>query len=275
MARVLIRKAETILAIRLEALIELRRTNAQQVSLKATENKNPGLVRDILSGKVEQPRSENLKGLAETLETDVGYLLGHHNRHPKASPFIVHGEELAKLQPPKARKGALTNKNPRAPKVTVRNIPIIGAAESGSFRTSPLNWKSTVTIDGALNNLAPHARHFALVVRQHGYTAWTRTDVPVYVLCVDYDAIGVPIASGATYAIQRFRKSVDGKDEFEVSVREAQFVPKGIELTDIDRDAPSDSTIFVDHPLDTDTSKPISILGTAYAISMRLSKHVS
>lgn len=225
----------TILQQRLAKMIVMRRTKAQIVSKQA--GFNPGLVRDVIAGKVLQPRQEALGRIAEILQTDVAYLLGQHD------DASVRGNGPVSPTPPALRRHG------------VRPIRVVGFAQIGVFQADPFDWNNEQMIDGITNRMLPDAQHFAIQLRDNAARD-NAHDRKGYALCVEAEAM--PVADGKTYAIQR--KNSDG--QVEVSVRVAKILPDGIELRDYIN---GKDVLRVGRDLDYDTSKPVAVVGLAYA----------
>ena len=233
---------DSILVQRLRQMIAARNTTAQTVSRAA--GFNSGMVRDVLVGKVKVPTQMRLERIAEILRTDVAYLLGQHD-----DAGIKGGNDPAQgsITPPPRRHG-------------VRPIRVVGIAVSGFFQTDPIDWQSTTMIDGITNRMLPDARHFALLLRDG--SSREMNDNNGYALCTDPPDAAV--LDGKTYATLR----TNSEGQTEVTVRRAKVLHDHVELRDYIN---GKDVLRLGRDLkNTDVSKPVQILGLAYAIILPL-----
>lgn len=241
--------SETIVAKRLRELIALRRTTAQRVSVDA--GKSYGLVRDILSGKVKQPRPGSLDSIASVLDVDVAYILGQHNNR---DVYIV------------PHHSTFQGKRPPASRYKLCPMPVVGLAEPDTFRANPVNWRASTMIDGLPSKLLPDAKHFALEMRGGDGFDGRATR---YAFCVDIADDKLPVSNGEVYAIQ-----ADRNGAAEVCLRRARLFSDRIELTEITGAASAGNRVLrVGRDLDSDPSKPVFVLGLVYAVLMEMSQY--
>lgn len=207
-----------------------------------------GVVRDIISGKVDNPRTKTLERIAPVVGLTVAYLRGEVDDLPQGSVPIK-----TMLRP--------------ARRMSIRAVPVIGVAEPGSFRVDPIDWQSETKIDVVPHKLLPDARHFALLMAEN--TAGFMNAVsPTFALCVQTD---LPVMNGETYAIQR-----GSNDGWEVCIRRAHFLTNEVELTSIVDCAKSIRVLKAarkDFEPGTSRMPSLVVLGLAYTLMSPLSRH--
>lgn len=177
-----------ILRERLRELIALRDRNAKDVSLASGNSES--YVRDILSGKSNNPRMSALQAIADVLQADLQYLLGQSD--------TITAEER--------RRG-------------IHPMPVLYIAETGAYRPmlATIKTSDARTIHADLNASYPHAKHFAADVRDDAMDRAGITD-GMFALCVDFTTARLTVESGKIYAI---RRSLDGGKTHETIIRKA------------------------------------------------------
>lgn len=177
-----------ILRERLREMIALRNTNAKEVSLASKNSES--YVRDILSGRSNNPRMSALHSIAQVLQCDLQYLLGQ-------SDNITAAEGRRGIYP----------------------MPILYIAEMGAYRPMLAKLKSsdarTVSADSHPNY--PHARHFAVEVRDDSMDRAGIAD-GMFALCVDFTSARLTVESGEMYVISRTLAAVKHP---EISIKRA------------------------------------------------------
>lgn len=174
---------------RLRELIALRDMNAKEVSLQSGNSES--YVRDILSGRSNNPRMSALQAIAKVLQCDLNYLLGRSD--------TITVEEM--------RRG-------------IRPMPVLFIAESGAYRPmlAKLITSETKTINADLSAGYPHAEHFAIAVRDDAMDRAGITE-GMFALCVSFASARLTVESDKIYAI---RRTIDGGKTFEISLKRAK-----------------------------------------------------
>ena len=174
---------------------------AQQLSLSIDYSRT--YVADILSGKNKNPGNDGLQSIAKVLRCSIDYLYGRTE--------TVYGSQLP----------------------LHISIPIIGIAESGTFRVMATERPSRTLDRAPTHRRYPEARHFALEVRDEAMNAHREGDriIPIFegmtTLCVDMASARLIPESDRLYAVQR---TIDNGITVEYTIRRAMVYADRIEL---------------------------------------------
>lgn len=158
-------------------------------------------VHDIVTGKNARPALSVIRAIAKALDTTVGFLSGDNSERPE-----ILG--------------------------VVKDIPLVGYAETGAFR--PMvdfgdDFVGDLPVICAEGSRAhPTAKLFALTARGDSMNASRPPIIEgMTVLCVDFVDAGIEIETGRVYAVRRTR---DSGQTWELTVKRAHVFRDRYEL---------------------------------------------
>lgn len=185
---------ETSLQKRLRIRMDLLGLNALQTAKKA--GLGDSFVRDILRGKTRSPNAENLKKLAEALDTTPDWFMGS-------------GEERSSVKPIGSVSG----------------LEVQGSIQAGNWVDRSLIDESEEheIIPVARDPRFPHAKQYALLVT--GDSMDKEYPEGSYVTCVDYWESGISLKPGLTIHVERYNGSL-----VEMTLKAIELTDNGIML---------------------------------------------